>query len=466
MTTDHIEWGFNAALVPGLTGDEQRAITRMCRQWAKHEPKNQLIDVYYDGHRAFQDLGISVPPSMRSTRAALDWPAKAVKALARKHVFEGYSLKGSTDPLEVGEVLARNGFDAELMQAINAAYRHGVSFLTVSASEDPGGVPVVEARDARWMTALWDRRRRCLSAALAVTDVDDQFVPSAMTMWTRDDVIVCERDSRGAWVTDRITHGLGRVLVEPLVHDPQIHRPFGHSRISREVRYLTDAAVRTLVRTETSAEFFSSPQRYVLGADEQAFEGYSRWTAIQGRILALEANENGDIPSVGQFPQMSMEPHLSMYRQLAQNFCAATGLPQSSVGLFADNPQSAEAMLAAEAGLAAEADLQWRIFQRPLLRVVEDIVMLRDRLTAPPPEAWRMSVKWTPTTQASTAAQADYISKVVAALPQVADTTVALRLAGLTTEQIDEIRAERQRAAAGSVLDRLLATDTAGGETQ
>ncbi|MDU0349029.1 phage portal protein [Actinomyces sp. MRS3W] len=448
-------------MLPGLTDAEQALVRRLHRKWESVRAKNALLDVYYDGHRAFQDLGISIPPQMQHTRAALGWPAKAVKALARKHIFEGYALDGSTDPFELGELLARNDFEVELAQAINSAYKHAVAFLTVTKGGDGEPPVVIQARDANWTAALWDRRTRTLKAAMAVTDIDDDGHPTAVTVYTREAIITATRD-RGAWSTSRTPQATGRVLVEPLVYDPQLGRPFGHSRISREVRYLTDAAVRTMVRAETSAEFFSSPQRYVLGADADAFKDISRWTAITGRITALEANENGDIPTMGQFAQMSMEPHLSMYRQLAQNFCAETNLPQSSVGLFADNPTSAEAMLAAEAALAGEADYQWHIFTGPLRRIAEDAVMLRDGSAEPPAESWRLAVKYTPTTQASPAAQSDYIVKLVQALPQVADTTVALRKAGLTTEEIDEIRSERRTAGASSVLDRLAAAQSAG----
>lgn len=431
-------------------------MNRLHRKWTHTREKNALLDVYYDGHRAFQDLGISIPPQMRSTRAALGWPAKAVKALARKHVFEGFALNGATDPFEIGELLTRNGFEVELAQAINSAYKHAVAFLTVGLGGPGEPDVVVQARDANWTTALWDRRTRTLEAAMAITATDDDRQLTAIDVYTRDAVITATR-SKGAWSVSRIPQPTGRVLVEPLVYDPQVNRPFGHSRISREVRYLTDAAVRTLVRAETSAEFFSSPQRYVLGADEDAFKDTNRWTAITGRITALEVNENGDVPTMGQFPQLSMSPHLEMYRQLAQNFCAETNLPQSSVGLFADNPSSAEAMIAAESALAAEADYQWHVFSGALRRVAEDVVMLRDGLPEPPAESWRLAVKYTPTTQTSPASQSDYIVKLVQALPHVADSTVALRKAGLTTEEIDEIRSERQAAGAASVLDRLTA---------
>lgn len=448
--------------VAGLTDDEQVTLNRLYKRWAAKFDKNALLDVYYDGHKAFKDLGISIPPQMQNTHAALGWPAKAVQALARKHVWEGFSLDGSPDPFELGEVLARNDFDVELPQVFNAAYRHGVAFLTVEPGVDAGDPPVViQARDAKWASALWDMRRRQISAAIAVTEMSKDAPeglesPSELVMWTRDAIVVMRR-SDGRWSAERLPNRTGRVLVEKVAYDPQIGRPFGHSRITREVRYLTDAALRTMVRAETGAEFFSSPQRYVLGASESAFEGQSRWTAISGRITVLDLNDEGDKPDVGQFPQMSMEPHLAMYRQLAQNFCAATNLPQSQVGLFADNPASAEAMQAAEAALSDEAEHQWKIVSSALRRTAQNALMVRDGLTEPPAESWDLHPTWTPARYVSPQAAADTAVKIVGAFPALADSAVAMRLAGLTQEQIMEVRSEQRRTESGAVLDRLLA---------
>lgn len=448
--------------VVGLTDDEQDTLALLYETWAKKFYKNILLDTYYEGHKAFKDLGISIPPQMQNTNAALGWPAKAVQALARKHVWEGFSLDGSPDPFELGEALARNDFDVELPQVFNAAYRHGVAFLTVEPGTGPGDPPVViQARDAKWSSALWDMRRRQISAAIAVTELSKDVPegvesPTEMVMWNRDAIIVMRRTD-GRWAAERLPNRTGRVLVEKFAYDPQVGRPFGHSRITREVRYLTDAALRTLVRAETGAEFFSSPQRYVLGAAESAFEGESRWSAISGRITALDLNEEGDKPDVGQFPQMSMEPHLSMYRQLAQNFCAATNLPQSQVGIFADNPASAEAMQAAEAALADEAEYQWKCMSAALRRIAQDVIMVRDGLTEPPAESWDLHPTWTPARYVSPQAAADTAVKLVGSFPALADSAVAMRLAGLTQEQIMGVRSEQRRTQAGDVLDRLLA---------
>lgn len=456
MSNDEVK-NVNVISYPRLVGvseDEGRVVCRLWEQWSRVQAKNALIDEYYDQHRFFRSLGISVPPEMRYTRAALDWPSKAVQTLARKHVFEGFSLDGKPDPFDVGELLTVNQFDLELPQAITACYKHAVAFLTVTAGGEGDPAVVVQARDAKWATGLWDQRRRCLSAALTITETDKDGVPVGFNVYLPD-VVLRAAKMGGFWETERIANPTGRVLVEPLVYDPQLGRPFGHSRISRTVRYLTDVAARTLVRAEVSSEFFSAPQRYALGVDLDAFKGQNRWSAVTGRLLALTSNEDGVVPQVGTFPQISMEPHLAMYRQLAQNFCAATNLPQSSVGVFADNPASAEAMQAAEYALSDEAEYQWRVFSPALRRTLENVVMVRDGLAAPPGEAWRAAVNWKPARYVSPQAAADSLVKIVQALPQVADTNVALRRAGFTQAEIDEIEAKMRLDQANSFLDRL-----------
>lgn len=175
------------------------------------------------------------------------------------------------------------------------------------------------------------------------------------------------------------------------------------------------------------------------------------------RVQVLEPNENGDIPSVGQFSQMTMSPHLEMYRQLAQNLCAATNLPQSAIGIFADNPSSAEAMQASEAALADEAEYQWRIFTAPLRRTLQNIIMVRDKLDEPPQESWKTSVKWTPARYSSPSSAADFAVKMVSAFPSLQESQTLMRRAGLTEDDLADINAENRKKNAVSLLDRALA---------
>jgi len=454
----------------GLTDEETDALSELLDVWSRKRAKNLLLSVYYDSKQVFRDLGISLPPQMRNVKAALGWPAKGVRALARKHVFEGFSLEGEPDAFDLNEMLARNRFDLELPQAISSAYKHSCAFITTTRGDTSAGEPevMIQARDAEWSAAVWDRRRREIRHALAITDADERAQPTEAVLFMRHATLQLTRRF-GVWRATRLPNRTGRVLVEPLVYDPQLSRPFGRSRITREVRYLTDAAIRTLLRTETSAEFYSSPQRYALGVKEDAFKDAGRWQAILGRMLALELNEEGEKPQVGQFSQMTMAPHLEHYRQLAQNFCSETGLPMSMVGIFADNPASAEAQQAAEAALAEEAEYQWRVFRPSLLRVQQNALMLRDGLTEPPVESWKSQLNWTPARYVSPQASGDFVVKAVGADPELAGTSVMRRRLGMTQAEIEEVEAEIRRRGAPGLLEQIMGragasdTSTEGG---
>ena len=446
--------------ISGLPDEDRATFLQLWQKWQQHSNKNKLLSVYYDGHRAFQDLGISIPPQMTRTKAALGWPQKVVTMLARRHVFEGYSLNGAPDAFEANEILSANNYDLDLAQAITSAYKHSFSLLTVTQGDETIGEPpvVVQARDAEWSAALWNTRRRIIEAALTIDQTDKYGQPTGAIMYTHTAIWrIDARENGGGWKAEKLGDTPNRIFVEALCYDPQLNRPLGHSRITREVRYLTDAAVRTMVRAETSAEFFSSPQRYVLGAERADFAGQDRWSAIMARVQVLEPNENGDIPSVGQFSQMTMSPHLEMYRQLAQNLCAATNLPQSAIGVFAENPASAEAMQAAEAALADEAEYQWRIFAAPLRRTLQNIIMVRDKLDEPPAESWKTSVKWTPARYSSPSSAADFAVKMVSAFPSLQESQTLMRRAGLTEDDLADINAEIRKKNAVSLLDRALA---------
>ena len=62
-----------------------------------------------------------------------------------------------------------------------------------------------------------------------------------------------------------VTNPAPAPLLVPICYRPDAARPFGHSRISRACMGLQQGALRTLKRSEISAEFYSFPQKYVLG---------------------------------------------------------------------------------------------------------------------------------------------------------------------------------------------------------
>lgn len=450
--------------VEAMSGDDLDLLRQLLAQWQDKLRRNLLRRSYYDGKNRLRDMGISIPPGLDAIETVVGWPAKAVTALAQRVVFEGFVLPGTDDPYDLDAILSDNASSVEFPQAFTSALIHSVSMLAITQGDVAAGEPevLIQPVSAINATALWDRRRRALSAALVVSDADENANPTEMVMLLPDRIGVCARRAGGGWSVTWRFHSLGRVPVEPLVYRPDLDRPFGRSRISRPVMSITDEAVRTVLRTEVSAEFYTSPQRYVLGADEDPFVDGSgqpvpRWQAILGRVWGISRDEDGNAPTVGQFPQMTMQPHTDHLRSIAARFASETSLPLSSLGIVQDNPSSAEAIYAAKEDLVIEAKDTAAMFGGSLVRAARTAVMLRDGLTEPPADSKALQAKWANPATPSVVSAADAAVKFVAAVPDLAESTVILEQMGFSQPDITRIVADRRRARGASVLERALA---------
>ncbi len=116
----------------------------------------------------------------------------------------------------------------------------------------------------------------------------------------------------------------------------------------------TSARAWALTR-QASAEFYSFPQKYVLGLSEEAEDGFENWKATISSMISLGKDSDGDKPSVGQFSQQSMEPHISQFRMYASAFAGETGLTFDDLGFATENPSSAEAIKASHENLRLTA---------------------------------------------------------------------------------------------------------------
>jgi hypothetical protein len=85
---------------------------------------------------------------------------------------------------------SRNAFALEFGQAVLSAGTHGVALVTV-ARGGAGEVPVqIQAHSAESSAALWDRRNRRVSAAVTVSDVDEER-PTEFVAYLPHVVLVC-----------------------------------------------------------------------------------------------------------------------------------------------------------------------------------------------------------------------------------------------------------------------------------
>ena len=442
----------------GVSDAELDIIRGLYSTWRAKQPRNILRSAYFDGKMPLKHAGIIPAEAFSRIRAVLDWPEKAVSTLAERSVFEGFTSPGDNqDPFDLATVLDANRFDLELPQAITSAYKHACSFVTTARGDKESGEPevLIMARSAEWSAAVWDKKRRAVSAFLAITDADEDGRPTAMDVYLPDWVISCQRRSSGSWVAGRVANPLREVLAEPLAFDPQLDRPFGRSRISRPVMDITDRGLRTILRTEVSAEFFAAPRMLALGVTKDAFTR-GKWEASIDRWFAITRDEDGNVPEVSQLPQMTMQPLNDLYRMIATQFSGATGVPVSNLGIVTDNPPSAEALYADDRRLVSTAKRQNRIMGSSLRRVAQRVIRLRDggEMT---PEMRQIDVSWAKPEFISPGSAADALVKLSAVFPWLGESEVALEMAGFSSSEITRLLADKRRAAGGALVERVLA---------
>ncbi|KAB7790668.1 phage portal protein [Bifidobacterium leontopitheci] len=287
---------------------------------------------------------------------------------------------------------------------------------------------------------------------LTVTVNDKYGNLTAFNIWMPGRNYAC-RKSGGRWEAERQDNRLGRTAVVPIVYDRQMDRPFGRSRINRALMNLTDMAMRTMVRMEASAEFYSVPKIWFLGLNRESFSA-DTWTALVSNINAVSRDANGDIPTLQQVSQASMQPHGDMLETIAMLAAAETDIPAEQLGIRLSNPTSAEALAASENQLTRTANRQNRAFGRQLMNALGMAVQLRDN-TAEPPDLTGIRPLWAPTREVSDAARADYYAKVAGVNSAWGDSDVGLAKLGLTAEELASFRAYQQRVRAQEHIDQI-----------
>ena len=448
----------------GLDHHDLDILGQLLRVWEAKRPRNVLRSVYYDGKQPFKDFGIAIPDRLQDVDQTLEWPAKGVSALVDRSNLEGFIAPGVTDdPFDIEGILADNNFYAEFPQAAQSAAVHACSFLTVSQGDTASGEPdvLILPRAADASAGLWDNRRRGMSAFLSIVDVDEMDRPTELVMYLPEKTVsLLIRNNR--LIVDSRPNPLNEVSVAPLVHNPDLKRPFGKSRITRSAMYYTDAALRTIVRSEVQAEGFAGPQYWIMGASAKSVVGNDRFKAVMGRVFGMTENKDtGDIPDVKRFEGASPQPHVDHLRMWATLFAGDQGLSVSSLGVVQDNPSSAESIYAAKEDLIIDA----RKFNKTLgfgaAKAIRQAVQLRDGMSSPSDELRRMVAMFTDPSMTSPTASADAFVKRASAIPGFAESDIGLESAGLTREQIARFRAEQRRKGASSALQNLLSSAAA-----
>lgn len=441
----------------GLSDVEKDILARLQQRFLTDVGNLDQLDAYYEGRQAMTSLGISLPPELTGLRTAIGWPQLVVDAVHERLDVEGFRYPGTEDADEsMWEVWQRNDLDSEAPLGFLDALVHGRSHIVVGSSDD-SDVPLVTVESARNVVYEWDARRRAVRAALQVyTADDDQFA----TLFLPEQTIELSRDGAGPWQVDnRDQHRVGWTPVLPLVNRARVHDRRGRSEITPVVRDMTDAACRAMLRMEVGAEFFSTPQRYMVGASMQDFvdqEGNMKtaWETYVGRFLMLEANEEGERPDVGTFAAADPGAHTRVLEFYGQRIAEEAGLPLTYVAQSTDNPASADAIRMSTDRLVQRAKRKHRAFEGALEGAMRAALAFRNGSI--PDQAQLIETIWRRPEIPTPAATTDAIVKQIEAgyLPALSD--VAGEALGYTPLQRARIERERKKAAGPQALNAIM----------
>ncbi len=300
---------------------------------------------YYEMKNRVKDYNIVIPKEWTWLTACLGWSATAVDSIADRLVFREFGQ----DNFMLNEIYNMNSKDVLFDSAVRGACIASCCFIYISADEDD--YPRLQAIDAYDATGILDPITMMLTEGYAVLARDPKSKkPTTEGYFTAEATYIYE----GGKQVRKFGNPAPYPLLVPVIYRPDAKRPFGHSRISRACMEIQQAALRTLKRSEVTAEFYSFPQKYVTGLNPDA-EMMEKWKATVSSFLQFDKDEEGDKPVLGQFNQQSTAPFMEQLRIMASLFAGHTGLTIEDLGFSGNNPSSAEAIKASHENMRLTA---------------------------------------------------------------------------------------------------------------
>ena len=322
---------------------------------------------FYEMKHVAEDLAISTPPKLLAMTSCLGWCGKAVDGLVDRLSFREFR----NDELGMNEIFQRNNPDILTDSASLSALIASCSFAYISRGESK--FPRIQIIDASNATGTIDPITGLLTEGYAVLKRSESLSVVEEAYFTGDYTAYLKNGQEYR----RDPNPTGYPLLVPIIYRPDAVRPFGHSRITRACMSIVDAAMRTVKRCEISAEFYSFPQKYVVGLSNDS-EDVDSWKAAMSAMLSFTKDEEGDSPKVGQFTQQSMQPHIDQIRMLASLFAGETGLTLDDMGFPSDNPSSSESIKASHETMRLSARKAQRCIGTGLLNTGFVAACLRD----------------------------------------------------------------------------------------
>lgn len=379
---------------------------------------------YYEMKNYVLDFGISTPPELMGFMSVLGWCARGVDSLADRLELYGFR----DDIFDFESIYSMNNKDILYSSAILGALIGSCSFIYIT--EDEAGFPKLQVIDGLNATGIMDETTGLLNEGYAVLKRDQFGMIQQSAYFTREYTAYYEGGTLVDWRENKAPYP----LLVPIVFRPDAKRPFGHSRISRACMSILQGALRTVKRSEIAAEFYSFPQKYIQGLDQNA-ETFEKWSAAMSAMMQFSLNEDGtDHIKVGQFTQQSMAPHIEQLKMFASMFAGEVGLTLDDLGFPQSNPSSYEAIKASHENLRLTAKAAQKSFNIGFMNAGYLAACVRDDFKYERNQIRFTKPLWLPPFQADVSMLGgigDAIQKINTTIPDYVTEEKLLEIAGI-----------------------------------
>ncbi|OBB18554.1 hypothetical protein A5761_08710 [Mycolicibacterium setense] len=406
------------------------------------------LDRYYQGKQplAFLSPEAKVALGNRFGIMSSNVPRLAVTALAERLRITGFS-----DP-SIWPDWIRCNLDQLAGVAHREALLLGDSYVIVWA--DKLGRPQVTVESANQVAVLCDPGSRETYAAIKRWE-DTNLKTTEAVMYLRDRIVRLRAEQQGAVANgfktvDEFPNPLGVVPVVNLRNTDRIIGDWGGSEID-DLKPLVDALNKSLADMMVTSEYVGRPRRWATGielTEEPVLDDNGDPVLDDdGQPMMTEVNpipeghramiSESDAAKFGQLQSADLGGYEASVRVILGQIMAVSTLPAHYVGVFTDNPASADALRAAEASLTARAEARQATFGRAWEQVARLMIAVRDG--SDPNQIDDIRVHWADAATRSVAQEADAVVKLYQAglLPQ----SYALGKLGYSDDEIAKITA-------------------------
>ena len=417
--------------------------------------KVQLKYDYYEAEQRLRDLGISMPAKLLALQSGLGWASKAVDVVADRLSFDAFE----NDRLGINELYEIADETEAVDSAKHDALIAGCAFIAIV--DDPS---IMQKRfmpfSAIEATGILNTTTGLLEYGLAITryNRDEKLANkySSEALYFAEDWVLFAENFTAIFEKRRLVRFImnptGRSYLHLIANRPTTKQPFGRSVISRECRLLIQSGLRTMRRSEVAAEFYSSPQRYLLGVSEE-FEKDESMDLQLGRIAVIEKDGDNDTPTAGQWQQQSMAPYSDQLKMFAQQFCAKTGLTLHSLGFDTSNPTSAESYEAQNEDLRLIVDRTSKHFGNVLKKMAISLRLAASGTSLVTPDMRAIVPHWEPVFKVDIGPAGDAFGKILGAVPELRSSNRMFYNLGFSVREAEKYaQATQQPASVTSIM--------------